>query len=264
MAEQTQEQQKAYVDGLSLCSNVCGLERYLKEIKENKKPNSSVEFNELVSNLSTNGENPALFIDATPAHVEGKAKQYVDDQSRPIKRFLDQYGNKVIEDFLSIINSKLNTNKSLEKLVEDITNTKDENEKEIKIKNLSVTAYESIGRMLAQYTPNDSDEEIKKISSIIKEKLSLSENKIAENVDKSLTERYNLKYGTSGLHLNYAEYHEKEMQVLYRLLGSKFVKINEKNEIKLDSDNFKKIYNTEENLKEIGPTVLAELYINRE
>lgn len=254
MTEQT-EAQKEYIRGLHLCTTVSKLENDLKDIKEGKKSNTSQDFNEFVSKLKTNNENPKFLIDGSGAHVEGEAKRYLTRIAPDVKGFFEQYGNQVIDNLFEIQNQ--NIQKSLEDITKELPNATEEEKKAI-IQNVSVDIYEQIGKSLMEYMPNENaDKEVKQLTAAVKNLESKSKDEIEQIVDKNLTEKYDLAYGTKGLHLNYNNYFEIYKQGFYRELGKKFVKVDDKLGVTLDKEAFKAQYGNEETIKKIAPAILA-------
>jgi len=254
--EQTQEE---YIGGLNKVANVALLEKYIKDINDGKKSGSSLDFNKLVSVLKTNRKDPNLFVDATPAHIEGEANRFLNDSSDELKGFFNKYGNRILDDYLGLQEEGIK--KGLEGLTKELSKAKTPEQKQAMLNNLEISLYENLGHMLSKYVPSENaDDEVKAIAGNLEKLNSLNKEDIETTVDRELTDRYSLEYGTKyGLHLDYNSYHEKHKQGLYRMLGKKFAKVSKEGEVKLDKKAFKAAYTNEESLKKVSSLLALKM-----
>lgn len=250
-----EEKLAEYKNGLVLSSNNYHLETYLKDVQSGKKSNSTQEFNQLVSLLKTNGEDPKFLLDATTAHVETEAKQYLKSNAKKVDEFLTTYKNQIINDYFDLNQERFN--KLNQEVAKDLEKAKTPEEKQAIQKQLALIVMENIGRIFTDYTPiKGSNQEIEQHYQSLKNLEGKSKDEIEIMIDSDLTKKYDLACGTKGLHMNYGAYAEQMKQMHYRILGKQFVQTGENGEIQLNKDLFEKVYGNEETLKKLAPVVL--------
>ncbi|MFA5175732.1 MAG: hypothetical protein WC413_00515 [Candidatus Nanoarchaeia archaeon] len=257
---ETQNQNREYLDGLVLTNNNYQIGQYMNEVKKGKKKFSDKHFVETLSKLKTNGEMPDLFINATDARIEGEAEGYLKENSESIDAFLAKYAPKILQDYTAISAGHLED--LVKKGKEEIEKGKTPEEKQALTEKIEQDIYQLFGDYFSELKISDeykksekADKAVVEAEAVLDHLKNLEKDQIPGEMDAHLQKKYNLKYNTLSLGLNYNDLHAYQTALAKRDLGSKFVKCKD-GKYQLNKELIQEVYGSQENLKKLTVPLL--------